>query len=377
MIQSALVRDTIVFRKQALALLTGAIDSRTFVDATSQTGARVWRFFLAAEACATPLRSRIGAWIHSLRPEIKVILDESCAAELQRMLAADMQLRLIDRAAVLSDTAPIVLKGAVPIAEGKHAFDLGDVDLLVLRDELDPLRRTLIALGASADGELRFQGTLKTELHSKLDYGPGVVAASSVAARPLSRFARLRRLENVAHAAYVTQHCTTHHVERRGNSRDLMLLADVLRDFSADEIEQLRAQLNALPDRDLYARFLNRALAASREEGVNDDPQTALVVAAHYAFSERWPRDDRFISTSLRLMATWFLGPSRDMSRAVRNFLLNKMLDESRWLAHPFAKRAPRFWRGVAYVVRTPYRLALLTYAASVAIRFRLDYDGP
>ncbi|HEY4131070.1 MAG TPA: hypothetical protein VGM50_10655, partial [Gemmatimonadaceae bacterium] len=180
----------------------------------------------------------------------------------------------------------------------------------------------------------------------------------------------------VPHAAYVVQHCTTHHVERRGNLRDFALLADALGDMTRAEIEQLRGALDAMPDRILYQRFLTNALAVSRGSGVPDDPATSRVMAAHYMLCERWPKDTGFVPHTLRLMTTFFLGPSRDLTRGARGFLFNPIRDESRWMMHPLATRLPRLSRFVSYIVRTPYRLALLSYAAWVAIRFHLDYDA-
>ena len=46
-------------------------------------------------------------------------------------------------------------------------------------------------------------------------------------------------------------------------------------------------------------------------------------------------------------------------------------------MAHPLARRFPSAFRTVSYVIRTPYRIALLLYAAAIAIRFRLDFEQP
>jgi hypothetical protein len=371
-----LVSQCVALRERTLALLSGAVEPEAWVHSVANTPTNAWWLFLAAEACATPIRVRLGKEAHLLPVGVKGVLDHACREELQRILTVRMQLAIIDRAAGATGLAPVVLKGGVAVAEGVSGFDLGDVDLLLPATDCERLAQALREIGGVGQLSVQLPGALPTDIHATLDVGSGL---SPVIPRPetqpISEYAHLRRLRNVPHAAYIIQHCTTQHPSRRGNLRDLMLLAETIRTFSTDELEELSAALQTSPERALYEGFLMRARAINTGTALACDPSVALMAAAHYALSLRWPNTVGPVRQSLRGMSTYFFGSRSDVGRALRIYLLKPVEPGSFWMPRALSTRVPRLARLTSYVLRTPYRAALLLYSASVAMAFRLDYE--
>jgi hypothetical protein len=371
-----LIRDCLALRQHTLGLFAGALDAPSWVRFVSATQPRALWLLLAAEACATPIRRRVGDAARELPDAQRSLLERASAEELQRMLAARMQLAVIDRAAAAAGVNPIVLKGGVPVAEGKNSFDLGDVDVLLSADECEALASALRDAGGEGILSIRLPHALRTDIHSELDVGAGASTLTpSIQTEPLAGYSRLRRLRNVPNAVYVIQHCTTHHPNRRGNLRDMMLLADALRSCTPDEHRELSDLLDRSSERDLYQRFLTRSLAITRGQTPIEDQRSVLQAAAHYAFSLRWPKAIGPVQYSVRGMATFFFGPASDLARAARVYLFGPVRDHSFWNSHPLTDRLPRLSVIAGYIIRTPYRLALLLYAATLAMAFRLDFD--
>jgi putative nucleotidyltransferase-like protein len=370
-----LIRDCLALRHHTLGLFAGTLDAESWVRSVSATQPRALWLLLAAEACATPIRGRVGAAARALPDEQRALLERASAEELQRMLAARMQLAVIDRAAAAAGVNPIVLKGGVPIAEGKNSFDLGDVDIFLDDAGCKSMARALEDIGGDGQGSVYFRDGFHVELHSGLDVGRGVKCISRMASRPIRGYTHLHRLEHVEHVAYVVQHATTHHPHRRSNLRDLLLLADALRDCNARELGELTDRLRANPERRLYLRALSAARSVSSGTRSEDDAATALIAAANYAFGLRWPDSAGPVQQLARGMVAFFFGTASDVGRAIGIYLLSRTTPRSYWLRHPFARRAPRLSMIMSYIVRTPYRVALLLYAAAVATAFRLDFD--
>jgi len=370
-----LIRDCLALRRHTLGLFAGTLDAESWVRFASATQPRALWLLFAAEACATPVRARVGSAARRLADEQRTLLERVSAEELQRMLAARMQLALIDRAAAAAGVNPIVLKGGVPVAEGKNSFDLGDVDIFLDDAASSSMARALDDFGGDGEGSVYFRDGFHVELHSRLDVGSGLRSMARMASRPIRGYARLHRLENVDHVSYIIQHATTHHPHRRSNLRDHLLLADALRDCTARELGELTTRLSANPERTLYLRTLSAGRSLSVGTRSEDDEGTALIAAANYAFGLRWPESVGPVRQLARGMVAFFFGPASDVGRAIRIYLLGRTTPRSYWLRHPFARRAPRVAMIMSYFVRTPYRVALLLYAAAVATAFRLDFD--
>jgi len=228
-----------------------------------------WELFLRVERCALPLQSRLGsASAAILSPEAATLLRRRAGVETQRVLSARAALAQISRAAATLDgDAVVVLKGGLALAPGAAPLDLADVDVLLEPAAAGRLGEALDAAGYQPYGHgdewhtmpRMAPGALPVEIHTGLppdQARPGVIARSV----PLPGWPALRRPAPGDHAWHLLVHSALHHPLRRGQLRDLLLLAAALRECAPEEVEEMAGRARA----HRFAGPLGEVLAAAR-----------------------------------------------------------------------------------------------------------------
>ncbi|MDH3291746.1 MAG: nucleotidyltransferase family protein [Gemmatimonadota bacterium] len=269
----ALVAECLALRAWTLHVLAGGPPAEIPTSSPS-----AWAHFLTVERCALPLSTRLAAVGHHTLPvAARAQLDRATHSELQRVLAARGQLAGIDLIASEREWDVVVLKGAVALGDPRRAVDLADLDLLTAPDDARALVAALDAGGyrkAGSSSPLHLatratEGGLPVEVHTRL----GILDRESfetLRARsvPMAETKRLRRLASRDHLLHLLTHVGVAHPYRRGSIRDLLLLAQAVRECSAREIEEARAMI----ERHRYAtelpRLLDMACGLAAEQGL-------------------------------------------------------------------------------------------------------------
>ncbi len=287
---------------QALRLRRWALDVAAGVAAgpPPAASAAAWRCLLAAERCAAPLRNRLAARGIPLPADAAAALDERATRELKRFLSVSAQLRLAGTLLRELGMVGVALKGGAAAADGGEPLDVVDLDLLVPAERAAEFAAALERRGGhrplkadpdgTATGKWEMAGRVApggvlVEVHFGVPHlGPGVDPWARV--RP-SAVAGVHRLGAADHLWHLLVHSTVHHVERRGQLRELLLLADALRGASADDERTVEARAAAHRAGDAMAASLGMARALVQGSAPPDP--FAGVAAARYALAA-WPR---------------------------------------------------------------------------------------
>jgi hypothetical protein len=279
---SARIREALALRRWALPALCGAPDAAPSV---SRDG---WHTFLRAERCAAALLAlgdgRLGAGAEVVRGR--------ATRETQRMLSAGAQLHLLGAAARKGGWSVVVMKGGVPLAEGRRGADLVDVDVLAAPAQAQALGEALDAAGFNASGrdashrlaERSAPDAVQIEIHTGV---PGIGAAEGFLGRALP--ARVRGLL-VPHPAdqlwHVLLHSVSQHMGRRGSLRELVVLADALGRAAPEDVAEAKAQAAGRRDEPALLAQLELARALHEQRPPAGDPFVS-VAAAVYVVVER------------------------------------------------------------------------------------------
>jgi hypothetical protein len=319
-----------------------------------------WELFLRVERCALPLQSRLGsASAAILPPEAASLLRRRAGLETQRVLSARAALAQISRAAAkLDGDAVVVLKGGVALAPGAAPLDLADVDVLLEPAAAERLGQALDAAGYQPYGHgdewhtlpRMAPGALPVEIHTGLppdQARPGVIARSV----PLPGWPALRRPAPGDHAWHLLVHSALHHPLRRGQLRDLLLLAAALRECTPAEVEEMAEGARA----HRFAGPLGEVLDAARAlaAGTPATDRFRRMAAAAYglqAFTEKLRRPE-WVCSELVLAVVPLVGQAAD--RGEFRALLTANVHASHLPPLAWAeRRAPRLGTALRTVVR-------------------------
>ena len=254
------MRDALRLRAAALDLLGGGPPDRTRLAGCS---AASWRVFLRTERCALALKARLGGGAHAA-------IDAAATRELQRVLSARGHLVRIGRLAAAHDMPAIVLKGGVAALTSAAPVDLHDVDVLVRPDAAPRLALLLEGEGFHATGPGGMvhlaQQVTPNAVHIEVHFALADVELTDAMwrrARPLNGASGggLSRLGAADHVWHLLVHSVVTHPHRRGALRDVLLLAQALRDCTPAEL----ADVERRGAGHRLARVLGDQLAMARE----------------------------------------------------------------------------------------------------------------
>lgn len=208
--------DALQLRRWALAVLTGSRLPAPEVPPSA------WRLFLAREACAAPLRSRLGA---AAPPPVRLATEGDLRQILLLRAELDAVLQLADAIGV----APVVLKGGAVLHRPSEAMWAKDIDLLLAPGDAHRLVDALDAAGWKPEtagtgrhfGERVRPGSPPVEVHAADTEQLQLLARAGP--HPALPAARLLRPED--QIRWVLVHQVAEHPSHRGRLRDLALLA--------------------------------------------------------------------------------------------------------------------------------------------------------
>jgi hypothetical protein len=221
------------------------------------------------------------------------ILRERSVVDLQHVLAARAQLKLLARLVAEHRWPVVVLKGGAAVLDGEE-LDVADVDVLVRPEHAQALARLVEERAghraAGSDGAVnghkvfhlaqRVQpGSLPLEIHFRLS---GMAPAEELWTRAVrvDSWGGTWRLAPADHLWHLLVHSSVSHVYKRGCLRDLLLVGAALERCSAGEIREVEGRIPAHS----HARTLERVLGMARALRLHARPvdHFAGVAAGHY-----------------------------------------------------------------------------------------------
>jgi hypothetical protein len=281
------VREALVLRRWALPALCGAEEP---APAVSQPG---WSTFIRAERCALALLALGDA----LLGDGAALVRRRASVETQRVLSAGAQLHLLAKLARRDGAMAVVLKGGVPLAEGRSGADLVDVDVLAPAPQAEALGAALDAGGFTPYGrttshrlrERAVPNAVQVELHTGV---PSIGSAEAFVQRAIpARLAGLRVPHPADHLWHLLLHSVVQHTGRRGSLRELVVLADALGRCAPEDVAGVQARI------------------ARRRDGAALHTQLALAESLR---ARRPPPDDPFREmAAARYTIAEYLGPSQ------------------------------------------------------------------
>jgi hypothetical protein len=281
------VREALVLRRWALPALCGAEEPAPSV---SQPG---WSTFVRAERCALALLA-LG---DGMLGDGAALVRRRASVETQRVLSAGAQLHLLAKLARRDDATAVVLKGGVPLAEGRPGADLVDVDIVAPSAQAEALGAALDATGFTPYGrasshrlrERAVPDAVQVELHTGV---PGIGSAEAFMQRAIpARLAGLRVPHPADHLWHLLLHSVAQHTGRRGSLRELVVLADALGRCAPEDVAGVQTRI------------------APRRDGA---PLRAQLALAESVRARRLPADDPFGEmAAARYTVGEYLGPSQ------------------------------------------------------------------
>ncbi|HEY0021126.1 MAG TPA: nucleotidyltransferase family protein [Longimicrobium sp.] len=230
--------EALVLRRWALHVLWDAPVPPALAAAAEACSPGGWALFLGMERCALPLGRAVRPG--QVPPHGAAVLEASTLRELQRVLGARAQLRTFAAAAAERGWTVVVLKGGAAVAGGSPPLDLVDVDVLVPRDTAGEVAGFLEGRGYDRHGHdpgvnsasfwhlaaRTAPGALMVEVHFTVQgFEPieeTIARAVPLPERPLLRMAPADELW------HLLLHGVSHHLNRRGNLRELQLMKAAL-----------------------------------------------------------------------------------------------------------------------------------------------------
>lgn len=355
--------EALVLRAWALHVLAGAPPPRRIAARAAGCSPAAWERFLRVERCGLPVHAAASARVP---PQGREVLDLRRTAELKRVLSARAQLLWLGRAALAGGWTVAVLKGGAEIAAGGDPLDLADVDVLAPADMVAPLADLLDGSGYEVLGrdapvgaaggwhlaQRRSRGSIQVEVHYTIK---DVEPVREVLARAVPLTSGLRRLAPADELWHLLVHIVSHHPERRGNLREMILLGRSLGRAGPDEQRTVEARAAEHPHSAAMRAVLRmaRALAAGT---VPPDEFRIVAAAAYSAAGTTPPLGSRVLAADL--WQALFASLAGEGRRAWTQLGASAPLDS----AHPavafLERRVPPVGRG-ARMLQRALRLGL------------------
>lgn len=298
----ATLREALALRERCLTLWSRTAELSDDEQLIASAPGHVWHLLLAAECCALSLgrmlreRGTLRGWAS----ETIAILAAAEAREMQRVLAARNVLRLLDDAARESDVRVVILKGGVAAAEPSwQPVDLGDVDILVAAEDGERFWATLLRRGwrcapghaisfAEMASHDAFMAIYPPELGISVDFHQrapqGGTPRSPLQVRALHGFGALDRQTGPDVTLAMLRHSVVDHPFRRGHLRDVLLIAQFVRELRDGERLSLAERLASDPySRELEEMYVQASASADGRPLARDSRPTSRFVAAKYA----------------------------------------------------------------------------------------------
>lgn len=266
----------LALRRWAFACLSSGRSEAEFGDRAvlGDIVPTTWRLFLAAERCAAALARCPGGLLRDLPRFAQELLSATARAELQRILVARSQLQVLSHLARETGCRPILLRGGASLTLDDRSFDLDDLDLVLPPREVARFAaaldaagyRPLVGSGSHRHLDVRAApGSLDIEIHVSKDREQGLPHGAALEnVRSLPGAPGLARLSALEHAWNILAHVTVDHIYRRGQIRDVLLLADAIAECSPDESAALARRAAEHP----AAGVMDAQLAMAR--AIND-----------------------------------------------------------------------------------------------------------
>jgi hypothetical protein len=329
-------------------------------------------FFLRIERCALALRVRLAEYrlTQETPPALMDIVSAQAMRELQRSLSAQAQLHRIARLVDEHDWKVVVLKGGVTIATGGQV-DVQDVDVLMEATDGATLARLLDTSGYTTSHlhplhhlSPRYTSeTVAIEIHQTI---PGMPEAQTLMDRAvrIDAIPGLWRLSQADHIWHMLIHATLQHPERRGNLRDVTMLARAVDDCPPEDLAMVLAQIEAHPEAPVLRATIGLA-RAFRAKQFTADP-FAESMLRKYTFCQRYDRR----SNQVRERAVRLLSGDRSLVRALREDLaLTNEIPSVLGPLNRLNRRVP--W--LALLIRQGLRLGRLALVAGLAAQNAWD----
>lgn len=382
--------QALLLRRWALHLLGSAAGpSADLWEGAARCGSRGWELFLAHECCALALQSRLerlGAW-DRLPEHAATLIRERATPELQRVLSARAQLRLVGRLAASNDWRVIVLKGGVAAAGGEF-IELGDVDILVAPELAMDVAAALEQAGFERSGHEEASpyhlagrvtpNALPIEVHHTLEDG-GQLSSLFGSATEMPGEPTLWRQGAVDHLCHLLHHSTIRHPERIGRIRDLLLLGHALRTSTPAEIAAVEAEI---AEHEAGATLIDLLrLARQFEAGeFSSDPFGAAVMRTILLMRRRWWLAESRGGMTFLTYAAWIVvrgrrhwwGAYRHLRvRPLPTISSTRVLARLERRSHLLADAARQGLRVLAFGIATTYALIVEAEARWVELKMR------
>ncbi|HEU0298042.1 MAG TPA: nucleotidyltransferase family protein, partial [Longimicrobium sp.] len=301
----------------------------------------------------------------ALPPEGARVLEEYATEEMKRFLSVAAQLRTAGAELARRGWTGVVLKGGTAAADGGEPLDVVDLDLLLERRHADEFAAFLDGeLGARVGGgdpgetltggwqlaSRRVPGEVEVEVHYTVPH-LGADLSPWDGVRP-TRVPGIHRLADAMHLWHLLMHSVVHHLERRGQLRELVLLCAAMAACPPEALGEVRRRVDGHPARDALraAWEMAEALGSGRAPADGFRAMAATRVAMVAGAGERlpeWLRMHAFFPSAFALAAG-----GREYRRLWRGTRASVLPDGG--------------YRGDAWLDR---RLPAAAWAARVAVR--------
>jgi len=271
------IREALALRRWALPALCGA------AGAAPAASAGGWSTFLRSERCGLALLALGDTVLGDGAAHVR----RRASVETQRVLSAGAQLHMIGKLARREGAVVVVLKGGVPLAEGRPGADLADVDVLASPAPAEVLGRALDGSGYTAYGRasshrLRERTTgdaVQVEIHTAV---PGIGPAEAFAGRAIAaRTPGLHVPHPADHLWHLLLHTVAQHTGRRGSLRELVVLADALGRCAPEDVAAAEARMAARRDGPALRAQLELAHCLRARRPPAADPFRDVAAAAY------------------------------------------------------------------------------------------------
>lgn len=347
--------------------------------------AETFAFVLDLEACALPLRRiLVEAEGVALSDELSATLEVAARNELQQVLAALEQLQTVAALAREHGWRIVVLKGGT-LLHTDRPLALGDVDVLLARDEADLLAAALDDRGYEARpaGGLqhlaarRTPGGAPVEIHHRLfpfrsgdeplrrsvPVGPGHPSKGSLD--------ELRRLHPADELRHVLAHDVLRHPRLRGRLRGIVLASRVLERCGIDDVETVRSWIDDAEEPEALATQLR---AAERVAGgpveIRHDPFVQIAARRYVAGRRVSARDTGGIYGRVLDRAVDLACSELPLTTHLARDLRYPYTNPSRAAA---LRRFEKRWPALARPVRSVVRVGRFAASAVLALRIRRE----